>query len=64
MLMGGISVKKFIPIAGAAAQVNELRFNLASDTSFNYLFANMDAMFVQQSANFMKGGMGLDLGVR
>ncbi len=63
MLMGGISVKKFIPIAGAAAQVNELRFNLASDTSFNYLFANMDAMYVQQSAKFLKGGMGLDLGV-
>jgi Family of unknown function (DUF5723) len=63
MLMGGISIKKFIPIAGAGLQVNELRFNLASDTSFNYLFANMDAMFVQQSANFFKGGMGLDLGV-
>ena len=62
MLMGGISVKKFIPIAGAALQVNDLRFNLCSDTSFNYLFADMDAMFAQQSNNFLKGGMGLDLG--
>ena len=62
MLMGGISLKKFIPIAGAAAQVDDARTNLQSDTSFNYLFADMDAMFVQQSANYFKGGMGLDLG--
>ncbi len=63
MWMGGISVKKFVPIAGAAFQNNDLRFNLSSDTSFNYLFADMDAMFVQQTDNFFKGGMGLDLGV-
>lgn len=63
MLMGGISLKKFIPIAGGAANINDLRFNLSSDTSFNYLFADMDAMYVQQSTNFFKGGMGLDLGV-
>jgi hypothetical protein len=62
MLMGGISIKKFVPIAGAAVQVNDARFNLASDTSFNYLYADMDAMFVQQTENFFKGGMGLDLG--
>ncbi len=62
MFMGGISVKKFIPIAGAAAQVNDLRFNLQSDSSFNYLFADMDAMYVQQTANFFKGGMGIDIG--
>ncbi len=63
MLMGGISLKKFVPLAGAAAQINDLRFNLFSDTSFNYLFADMDAMYVMQSDNFFKGGMGLDLGV-
>lgn len=62
MLMGGISVKKFIPIAGAGLHVNDLRFNLASDSSFNYLYADMDAMYVQQSQNFFRGGMGLDLG--
>jgi hypothetical protein len=62
MMMGGISIKKFIPLAGASAQVFDTRFNLASDTSFNYVEANMDAMFAAQSKNYFKGGMGLDLG--
>ena len=42
--------------------MNDLRFNLQSDSSFNYLFADMDAMYVQQTANFFKGGMGIDVG--
>lgn len=62
MLMGGISIKKFVPILGAAGQIYDVRFNQSSDTSFAYLFADMDAMYTNQVKTNFKGGMGFDLG--
>ncbi|MFA7274689.1 MAG: DUF5723 family protein [Crocinitomicaceae bacterium] len=62
MLMGGISLKKFIPLLGAATRIYDVRFNQSSDTSFAYIYADMDAMYTNRIAPTFKGGMGLDIG--
>jgi hypothetical protein len=62
MLMGGISIKKFVPIIGGAAQLYDVRFNQNSDTSLAYLYADLDAMYTNRVSPNFRGGMGLDLG--
>jgi hypothetical protein len=62
MLMGGISIKKFVPLLGGAARIYDARFNQSSDTSFAYLNADIDAMYTNQIAPNFRGGMGLDIG--
>jgi hypothetical protein len=62
MFMGGVSIKKFIPIFGVAGQIYDVRFNQNSDSSFAYLYADMDAMYTNQVKTNFKAGMGLDLG--
>jgi len=62
MLMAGISLKKFVPMLGAAASVYDVRFNQNSDSSLVYLYANMDAMYTNRIAPNFRGGMGFDIG--
>jgi len=62
MLMGGISIKKFVPILGGAAQIYDVRFNQSSDTSLAYLNADIDAMYTSDILPNFRGGMGFDIG--
>lgn len=62
MLMGGISVKKFLSIGGAAANIYNLDFDVRSGTLLSVFEFNGDAMLTPDPKLYMKGGMGLDLG--
>ena len=62
MLMGGISVKKFLSIGGAAANVYNLDFNVRNDVLLSVFELNADGMVTPEPQLYTKGGMGLDLG--
>jgi hypothetical protein len=62
MLMGGLSIKKFVPLLGGAAQIYNVRFNQDTDTSLAYLNADIDAMYTNSIVPNFRGGMGLDIG--
>lgn len=62
MLMGGISVKKMISMAGAALNGYNMDFDVRSDTLLSVYHLNADAMYSGDPELYTKGGMGLDLG--
>ncbi len=62
MLMGGISVKKFFSLGGAAATVDEFNFNVLNDSVAQIYLTNADAMYAMDQGLYAKGGMGLDIG--
>lgn len=63
MLMAGISLKKFLSIAGGAANIYNMDFNVRSDTLTTIYELNADGMYTPQAKVYAKGGWGLDLGV-
>lgn len=62
MFMGGISISKFISVAGAAANVYNLDFNVDNDSLAVLFDVQADAMYTPNPRMNWKGGMGLDLG--
>jgi len=62
MLMGGISVKKFLSIAGASLNGYEFNFNVQNDTLMEVAHLSADAMYTGDPELFTKGGLGLDIG--
>ncbi|HLP54647.1 MAG TPA: DUF5723 family protein [Fluviicola sp.] len=62
MLMGGISVKKFLSIGGAGANVYNMDFNVRSDSLMSVFELNADGMVTPDPQLYTKGGMGLDIG--
>ncbi len=62
MFMGGISVKKFLSIGGAAVNGYNFDFDVRSDTMMQVYDLNVDAMATLEPELYVKGGMGLDLG--
>jgi len=62
MLMGGISVKKFLSIAGGAATIYNMDFNVRSDTLVSIFDLEADGMYTPEAQLYAKGGMGLDIG--
>jgi hypothetical protein len=63
MLMGGISVKKFLSIAGGAANIYNMDFNVRSDTLLTIYDLQTDAMYTPEPQLYGRGGWGLDLGI-
>jgi len=62
MLMGGISIKKFLSIGGAAANIYNMNFNVRSDSLLSVFELDADGMVTPDPQLYAKGGMGLDLG--
>jgi len=62
MFMGGISISKFISVAGTAANVYQLDFNVDNDSLALLYDVQTDAMYTTNPRMNWKGGMGLDLG--
>ncbi|MDG1333126.1 MAG: DUF5723 family protein [Crocinitomicaceae bacterium] len=62
MFMGGISISKFISVAGAAATVSQLDFNVDNDSLALLYDVQADGMYTPNPRMNWKGGMGLDLG--
>lgn len=62
MWMGGISVKKFLSIAGGALNGYNFDFNVQDDTLMHVYDLNADAMYSGDPEIYAKGGMGLDIG--
>ncbi|MDH4474349.1 MAG: DUF5723 family protein [Fluviicola sp.] len=62
MLMGGISIKKFLSIGGAAANVYNMDFNVRNDSLLGVFELNADGMVTPDPQLYTKGGMGLDIG--
>lgn len=62
MLMGGISIKKFLSIGGAAANIYNMDFNVRNDSLLGVFELNADGMVTPDPQLYTKGGMGLDLG--
>lgn len=62
IIAAGISIKKFYSLAGGAANINDLSFNVHNDTALSVY--NFDADRIRTSGGlYRKGGMGLDLGI-
>lgn len=62
MLMGGISIKKFLSIGGAAANIYNMNFNVRNDSLLSIFELDADGMVTPDPQLYAKGGMGLDLG--
>jgi len=62
MLMGGISIKKFLSIGGAAANIYNVDFDVRSDTLLSLFDLNADAMLTPDPQLYARGGLGLDIG--
>lgn len=62
MFMGGITLSKFISVAGAGANVYNFDFNVDNDTTAILYDVQADAMYTSNPRMNWKGGMGLDLG--
>ena len=62
MFMGGISYKKIFPLAGAAASIRNLEYNVYNDTVLHIDDFTGDAMANLSPEFSMKGGWGFDLG--
>ncbi|NOQ70905.1 MAG: hypothetical protein GQ574_02825 [Crocinitomix sp.] len=62
MFMGGISYKKIFPLAGGAASIRNLEYNVYNDTVLHIDDFTGDAMANVQPEFSMKGGWGFDLG--
>lgn len=62
LFMGGISISKFISIAGAGANVYNFDFRVDNDTVADVNNLEADAMYTPQGEFYGKGGMGLDIG--
>lgn len=62
MYMAGISYKKIFPLAGGAASIRSLDYNVLNDTALVIRNFDADAMVNAQPEFSMKGGWGLDLG--
>lgn len=62
MFMAGISISKFISIAGGAANVYQLDFNVDNDSLALLYNVEADAMYTPDPRMNWKGGVGLDLG--
>jgi hypothetical protein len=62
ILAAGISIKKFYSLAGAAANINDLSFNVHNDTALSVYKFDADRM-TTSGGLYRKGGMGLDLGI-
>jgi hypothetical protein len=62
MLMGGISIKKFLSIGGAAANIYNMDFNVRNDSLLSVFELEADGMVTPDPQLYAKGGMGLDLG--
>ena len=62
MLMGGISVKKFLSYAGGSANIYNMDFNVRSDTLVTVYDLQADGMLTPEPKLYAKGGMGIDIG--
>lgn len=62
MFMGGVTLSKFVSVAGAAANIYQFDFNVNNDTTAVLFDLQADAMFTSNPRVNWKGGMGLDLG--
>jgi hypothetical protein len=62
MLMGGISIKKFLSIGGAAANIYNMDFNVRNDSLLGVFELNADGMVTPDPQLYTRGGMGLDIG--
>lgn len=63
MLMGGISLKKMISLAGTAANIYQFDFDVRSDTLLSVFDMQADGMYTPEVVMDFKGGWGLDIGV-
>lgn len=62
LFMGGISISKFVTIAGGAANIYQLDFNVDDDSLALLYDVQADGMYTPNPRMNWKGGMGLDLG--
>lgn len=62
MFMGGISLSKFVSVAGAAANVYNFDFNVDNDSLAVLYDVQTDAMYTPNPRMNWKAGMGVDLG--
>lgn len=62
MLMGGISIKKFLSYAGGAANIYNMEFNVRSDSLITIYDLQADGMYTPEPRLSGKGGLGLDIG--
>jgi len=61
LLAGGISIKKFYAISGAATNISDLSFNVLNDSVFSVPKLDIDRMSSGLGVN-KSGGMGFDIG--
>lgn len=62
MFMGGISISKFVSVAGAAANVYQVDFNVDNDSLTVLYDFQADGMYTPDPKMNWKAGMGLDIG--
>ena len=62
IIAAGISIKKFYSLAGSAANINNLSFNVHNDTALSIYKFDADKMNTYGGL-YRKGGMGIDLGI-
>ncbi len=62
MLMGGVSLRKFIGLGGAAVNGYNMNFNVRNDSLMSVYELNTDAMYTPQPAMYWRAGWGIDLG--
>jgi hypothetical protein len=62
MFMGGVSLKKLFSIAGAAANVYNVDFEVEDDTLLHVYDFQTDAMYTPEAKLYAKGGFAVDLG--
>ncbi len=62
LLAAGISIKKFYSLAGSAANIDDLAFNIHNDSLLSVQKFDADRMSTSGGL-YRKGGMGLDLGI-